>query len=192
MGVNDARRRRFEAEAVVHLGSVYKAAYRLTRREDDARDLTQESMLRAYRSFNQFETGTNARAWLLTIVYSTFVNLYRRSRRTPTHVSIDDLEARHSVWLSAPAANTADPWRGAWTEPEVERAMAELPEDFRATVWLVDIEEMSYEEAARVLGCPVGTIRSRLSRARRVLAASLRAFGLSRGLVTKDEEVKPS
>jgi RNA polymerase sigma-70 factor (ECF subfamily) len=181
--VEDGRRQRFEREAVVHLKAVYNAAYRLTRRQDDAKDLTQEAMLRAYRAFDTFREGTNARAWLLTIVYSVFVNRFRQAQRTPVSVSIEDLEAVHSRWLAAPLEEPADPWQGAWGEAEVAAAVAQLPEAFRDTIWLVDIEELSYEEAAATLGCPVGTVRSRLARARRVLAASLQSFAVARRLI---------
>jgi RNA polymerase sigma-70 factor (ECF subfamily) len=180
--VTDGRRQRFEHEAVVHLKAVYNAAYRLARREDDARDLTQETMLRAFRTFDAFQSGTNARAWLLTILYSVFVNRYHKARRAPQHVSIEDLEARHAQWLSAPPVEMPDPWRSVWGEPEVAEAVAQLPAVFRDTVWLVDVEQLTYEEAATVLGCAVGTVRSRLARARRVLAAALHDFARARGL----------
>lgn len=166
----------------MHLPSVYKAAYRLARREEDARDLTQETMLRAYRTFDAFRPGTNARAWLLTILYSVFVNRYHQVRRAPTQVSIEALEAQHGEWLAAAPAEWPDPWRGAWGAPEVEAAVAQLPDAFRDTVWLVDVEELTYDEAARVLGCAVGTVRSRLARARRILAAALHDYARSRGL----------
>jgi RNA polymerase sigma-70 factor (ECF subfamily) len=181
--VSEERRAQFEAEALVHLKAVYNAAYRFARREDEARDLTQETMLRAYRTFDGYAAGTNARAWLLTILYSVFVNRYRRDRRAPEHVSIDDLESRYSRELTLPADALPDPFLGPWTEPEVAAAMAELPEPFRSTVMLVDVDGLSYEEAATALECAVGTVRSRLFRARRVLAVSLQDFAQRRGLV---------
>lgn len=170
----------------MHLRSVYNAAYRLTRREDDARDLTQEAMLRAYRSFEGYTAGTNARAWLLTIVYSVFVNRYHQTRRAPVHVSMEDLEARFAHEIAA--ADTPPAFDGEWHEPEVAAAMAELPEPFRAAVLLVDVEELSYEEAAAALGCAIGTVRSRLFRARRLLASSLAGFAQRRGLIARRTE----
>ena len=170
--MDDVRRARFEAEAVVYLRAVYSAAYRLARREDDARDLTQETMLRAFRTFDGFTPGTNARAWLLTILYSVFVNQYHRKRRAPAQVSIEDLEAKYARYLSAPDTPSPES-RHASRDVEIEAALAGLPEAFRATILLVDVEELSYEEAAAALGCAVGTVRSRLFRARRILAAAL-------------------
>lgn len=174
--MTDERRDRFDAEATVHLGAVYKAACRLTRDADRARDLTQDAMLRAYRAFDTYTSGTNARAWLLSIVYSVFVNQYHHNRRLPLTTSIEELEMHHGFEPVHPATPVPDPWQPAgWPEPAVREALDALPEDFRATVLLVDVEELSYEEAAAALGCPVGTVRSRLFRARRLLAATLRA-----------------
>lgn len=181
--MNDSRRHRFEAEAVVHLKSIYNAAYRLARREADAQDLTQETMLRAYRAFDGFEAGTHARAWLLKILYSVFVNGYHRARRTPAHLAIEDLEAQFGFEPRSPEVVTSDPFGGSWSEPEVEAALAKIPEAFRLTVLLVDVEELTYEEAAQALGCEIGTVRSRLFRARRLLASLLRDFASERGLL---------
>jgi RNA polymerase sigma-70 factor (ECF subfamily) len=180
--VDDARRQRFEREAVVHVKAVYNAAYRLARREEDARDLAQETMLRAYRTFDSFQSGTNARAWLLTIVYSVFVNRYHQAKRAPAQVSIEALEAQYGEWLAAAPVELPDPWRGTWGAPEVDAAVAQLPDAFRDTVWLVDVEELTYEEAAAALGCAVGTVRSRLARARRILAAALADYARSKGV----------
>ena len=174
----------------MHLRAAYNAAYHLTRSAEDARDLSQEAVLRAYRTFDGYTAGTNARAWLLTIVYSVFVNTYRRNRRTPEHVSIDELEARYAREPMAPTAAPADPFIGPWTEPEVAAAVADLPDQFRDTVLLVDVEGLSYDEAAVALGCAVGTVRSRLFRARRVLAAALQPFARRRGLVAEKAESK--
>jgi RNA polymerase sigma-70 factor (ECF subfamily) len=179
----DGRRQRFETEAVVHLKAVYNAAYRLARHQGDAEDLTQDTMLRAYRSFDSFEPGTNARAWLLKILYSIFVNGYHRRRRMPVHVAIEDLELKYGQELRSPEVVTPDPFRGPWSEPEVEAALAKVPEDFRMAVLLVDVEDLTYEEAARALGCEIGTVRSRLFRARRILAALLAEFASERGLL---------
>ena len=183
--MSDGRRRRFEVEVLVHAQVLYNAAYRLSRREEDARDLSQESLLRAYRTFDGFTPGTNARAWLLTILYSVFINRYRRERRLPDHVSIDELESRYARELAAPSSAGLGASRATWSAAEVEGALAELPEAFRHTIQLVDVEELTYEEAATALGCAVGTVRSRLCRARRLLAASLRAMAERRGTAEK-------
>ena len=183
--MSDGRRRRFEDEVLVHARVLYNAAYRLSRREDDARDLSQESLLRAYRTFDGFTSGTNARAWLLTILYSVFINRYRRERRLPDHVSIEELESRYARELAAPSTGELNVSRAAWSSADVESALAELPEAFRHTIQLVDVEELTYEEAAAALECAIGTVRSRLFRARRLLAASLRATAERRGAAAK-------
>ena len=163
----DALRARFEAEALPHMQAVYNLALRLTLREADARDLVQDTFLRAYQHFNRFEAGTNCRAWLFTIAYSVFVNRYRKQRR-----EAEVIVANRDVDRPQPAADASR--ARARVEVDVEQALAELPEEFRATIVLVDVEECSYEEAASALGCAVGTIRSRLFRARKHLAARLR------------------
>ena len=182
--MHEGRRERFEAEALPHLKAVYNHAWRLARREEDARDLSQETFLRAYQAFDSYTPGTHARAWLLKILYSVFVNRYRRDRRAPAEVSIDEMELRYPRHFAAPEQGTGvDPWRpSSWAAPEVEAALAELPEAFRQAVLLVDVEELTYEEASAALGCPVGTVRSRLFRARRILAAVLEDYAGRRGV----------
>lgn len=169
-------RERFERDALQHLSAVYSVARRLTHHEADARDLVQDAFLRAFQHFESFTTGTNCRAWLFTIAYSVFVNRYRRQRRESTVVTPED-----PGWSLADRA--VDPWSPSAATParataaaDVESALAELPDDFRAAIVLVDIEDMSYEDAAAVLDCPVGTVRSRLFRARKHLAERLREY----------------
>ncbi|MGD9904331.1 MAG: sigma-70 family RNA polymerase sigma factor [Vicinamibacterales bacterium] len=181
----DDRRTRFERECVVHLDAVYRAARRFTRDDDAARDLVQDTLVRAYRAFDTFAAGTNGRAWLLSIVYSVFINGYHRQRRRPATVSMEALEARFADrLLAAPDAGLAE----AWTDAEVLAALDELPEEFRATVLLVDVDELTYDEAAAALGCAVGTVRSRLHRARRLLAAALDDYARARRLVAARKE----
>src|SRR5687768_5920470 len=171
------RRRAFEAEALPHLGRLWAAARRLARQDADAEDLVQETYLRAYRTFGNFAPGTNSRAWLLTILYSVFVNRYHRQRLEPESRPIEELEARAVRTLLAEdwerpllEAAAADAWGLGKT---VAAALQGLPEVYRAAVLLVDVEELSYEEAAAALGWPLGTVKSRLARARRLLAAAL-------------------
>ena len=169
----------FEREALPHMGAVYNVARRLTRHEADARDLVQDAFLRAFQHFDSFTTGTNCRAWLFTITYSVFVNRYRRQQRQPALVAADELGwslddravDRRSLPPTTPARATA--------AADVESALAELPDDFRAAIVLVDLEDLTYEDAAAVLDCPVGTVRSRLFRARKHLAERLRGYDLA-------------
>jgi len=169
-------REEFEKAALPLLPAAYRFARRLAGSDADAMDLVQEAYLRAFRTRDAFTPGTNARAWLFQILYSVFVNTYRSSRREPTVVSLDTPDE-----LAAPAADdpAADSLR--CSAPEVEAAFGALPEPYRSAVALVDLEELSYEEAAAALSCPVGTLRSRLFRGRRQLAASLRDYALRSG-----------
>lgn len=142
----------------------------------------QETYLRAYRTFDNFARGSNAKAWLFTILYSVFVNRYRKESRTPQSVSVDEVEERFLAvqserdWIVPP---DLEPPGG----PEVEQALAELPEAFRSAVLLVDVEGLSYEDASAALACPVGTLRSRLARARKLLFLSLYDYARKSGLV---------
>jgi RNA polymerase sigma-70 factor, ECF subfamily len=164
------KRERFEKTALPFLPAVHGAARRLTGSAEDARELAQETFLRAFRTFEGFRPGTNCKAWLLTILYSIFVNLYHKAKRTPRTVSIEGLEER----LAAPPEMAVRPGQPPqWSDAEVEAAFARLPEGFQAILLLVDVEELTYEEAAVALSCPVGTVRSRLFRARKLLAAAL-------------------
>jgi len=184
----DAKRAEFESTAIPFMRGLYNSALRLTHGSDDAADLVQETYLRAYRTFENFEPGTNCRGWLLTILYSVFFNDYHKAQRQPAAVSIDDLEARFHHYLESPddktdaAATTAAVGAsGLRVNPEVALAIGRLPEEFRSAVVFVDVEGLSYDEAALVLGCPVGTVRSRLFRARRLLFAALHQYAATLG-----------
>jgi RNA polymerase sigma-70 factor, ECF subfamily len=178
---------RFESAALPFMDSLYRKALHLTRRPEDARDLVQETYLRAFRRFSSFAEGTNCKAWLFTIQYSIFVNKYRKARRAPTLVPLDELNAAVAEAL----AN--DNWESEfaaldWQEAEVASALGQLPEDFCSAVLLVDVEQLSYEETAQVLGCPVGTVRSRLARGRRLLFLALHDYARARGFLRRDQD----
>ena len=179
---------RFEAVALPLMDALYGQALHLTRRPEAAGDLVQETFLRAWRTFGNFTGGTNARAWLFTILYSVFINDYRRGQRQPEHVSVEAMEGAFDESLAEPdwEANFVALVDAEldWSGPEVRAALDALPEDFRAAVQLVDVEEFSYEEAAAVLNCPVGTVRSRLFRARRVLYVALRDYARRLGFAS--------
>jgi RNA polymerase sigma-70 factor (ECF subfamily) len=194
MSTNDSstteRRARFEATALPYLQAAYNMALRLTRQTEDARDVVQETYLRAYRTFDNFRPGTNCKAWLFTILYSIFVNRYRKEQREPATLSVDELEEKFHRSLAAPERTES----GAigrppeWTDREVELAFDELPESFREVVLLVDVEELTYDEAAAALGCPIGTVRSRLSRARKALYVALEEYARKAGYVKEASE----
>jgi len=182
----DEKRRRFESTALPFLRDLSNVARRLAHRDEDARDLVQETWLRAYRTFDNFRMGTNCKAWLLTILYSIFINQYRKVRREPEPASLEELEERFHRSLAVEAEAGA---AAGWSDSEVEAAFGQLPESFREVLLLIDIEELSYEEAAAALACPVGTVRSRLFRGRRQLYASLQEHARRIGYLreTKDE-----
>jgi RNA polymerase sigma-70 factor, ECF subfamily len=180
-----AKRAAFEAAALPFMRALYNTALRLTREPEDAADLVQETFLRAYRTFENFVPGTNCKAWLFTILYSVFVNQYHEAKRRPRMESVEELEGRFHQFAHAPDdpvsdITTVEGWGWRWS-PEVERALAELPEDFRAPLLLVDIEGLSYDEAASVLRCAVGTVGSRLFRGRKLLFAMLRDYAHQAG-----------
>lgn len=184
-------RERFEALALAHLTAAYGVALRLTRHGEDARDLVQETYLRAFRTFVQFQPGTNCKAWLLTILYSIFVNRYRKKQREPAVIALESLDEQFKRLF--PAEVREAEWR-AWqaagvdaASAEVRRALAELPESFRVAVLLVDAEGLTYEEAAAALQCPVGTVRSRLFRGRKLLYVALRDYARRSGYLAPGE-----
>jgi RNA polymerase sigma-70 factor (ECF subfamily) len=167
----------FEREVLPHLDAAFRLARALTGRAQDAEDLVQDATLRAFAGFDGYRRGTNARAWLLTIVRRTYLNDRRRAEARPRTVSLEgdgDHVGRHAP---------ADPLVPS-PEEEVLRtvdrelvlaALAGLPEPYRTALALVDMEGLRYAEAASVLGCPIGTVMSRLARGRRALYERLRS-----------------
>jgi RNA polymerase sigma-70 factor (ECF subfamily) len=156
----------FEAEVLPHLDAAYRLALTLSGREADAEDLVQESCLRAYRGFAGFRPGTNARAWLLTIVRHTFFNLRRQARLRPREVALAPENEAMDTHVPGPEEQVL-------RRLERERlfaALAGMSEPYRSAVALVDLAELHYDEAAAVLGCPRGTVMSRLHRGRLLLA----------------------
>ncbi len=185
-GTGEDRRKRFEDEALPHLDALYSMALRLSRNSDDAGDLLQETVLRAYRFFHQFEAGTNCRAWMLTILFNNFRNGYRKASREQPAASSEDFERKletESLRVDPAASNPEAMLSVQGMEGEVETALAALPAEFREAILLVDVEELSYQEVSGVLEIPIGTVKSRVSRGRAILRDSLSAFARARGLV---------
>jgi RNA polymerase sigma-70 factor (ECF subfamily) len=178
------RRFLFEQVALPHLDAVYTAALRLSRNRDDAKDLVQETILRAYRFFDQFTKGTNCRAWLLTILYNSFRNGYRRATREQPAASTEDFEQRlEAQSLIADTAHT-DPEQmlsGRMLGRQLEAALEALPPEFREALLLVDVQELNYREAAEVLDVPVGTVKSRVSRGRALMRQALKRLAQVQG-----------
>jgi len=182
MALPDLRKREeFAQWALPQMDQVYTASLYLTRNREEAEDLLQETYLRAYRFWHQFAPGTNCKAWLMTILHNTFKNRYRDRYREQQTVEFDE-EAYD--WNAAVGGAPSDPETLVFSQMldgEVESALKRLPLDFLEVMVLVDIQELTYEEAAAALGCPLGTIRSRLSRGRRLLQAALQSYAKERG-----------
>ena len=182
----DRRRQEFEESALVHMKSIYNAALRLTREKTEAEDLFQETFLRAYRFFHQFQPGTDCRAWLFAILHSLFVNRVRRV--SYPHVDFDEERVYREVevgrWFPEnPEANFIQRLAGE----DIQRAIATLPPKFRATVVLADVEGFSYREIAEICQVPIGTVMSRLYRGRQTLRNALKEYAVGGKTLQEDE-----
>ncbi len=185
-GTGADRRKRFEDEALPHLDALYTMAIRLARNPDDANDLLQETVLRAYRFFHQFETGTNCRAWMLTILFNNFRNGYRKYSREQPASSPEEFERKvegESLRTDPAGSNPEALLSGHGMEGEVEAALGGLPAEFREAILLVDVQELSYQEVSGVLDIPIGTVKSRVSRGRAILRDALTNFAKERGII---------
>ena len=177
----------FERVALPQLSHLYTSAFYLTKDKAEAEDLVQETYIRALRFFDKFKPGTNCRAWLLTILRNLFINRYRQKRQEPEKVDWERIEQVYESMVEqgekAERDNPENHLISQLMDEEVERALRELPEEYRMAIVLVDIEELSYEETAKVMECAIGTVRSRISRGRRILQVALRNYALERGLI---------
>ena len=175
----------FAREALSYVDSLYGTALRLTRRPADAEDLVQDTYLKAFRASAQFERGTNLKAWLFTILHNTFRNMRRQDVRNPVDADSETVERAADV-----LAQNQTPEQlltRATLDADLQAALDALPETFRQAVWLRDVEEFSYAEIAGIVGVPIGTVMSRISRGRRMLyerlAGTRAASGRPSGMV---------
>jgi RNA polymerase sigma-70 factor (ECF subfamily) len=180
MSADDAelRLRRFESVALPFMEPLYNAALRLNGEAAGAADDVQDTFLRAFRTFDSFRAGTNARAWMFTILYSVFINKKKKLSREVLFSSVEELEDKYRAFVDHEPAGSGAP------EPlprEVEGALLALPEAYRSAVLFVDVHDLSYEEAAVALGCPIGTVQSRVHRGRRMLFAALEDYAREAG-----------
>lgn len=177
----------FEHDALSHLSSLLAVAARLTRNAAESEDLVQDTLVKAMRAKGQFEPGTNLKAWLLRILTNTFINRYRRGSLERSIVDGAEADPLWDGWMSTSSMEAMrDPESTAlrpMLEAEIRAALAELPEDFRLAVVLADVEELSYREISDILGCPIGTVMSRLHRGRRILKMKLIDHARELGIV---------
>jgi len=168
----------FERMVLPQISHLYTVAFYLTRDKAEAEDLVQETCLRAFRFFDQFQPGTNCRAWLKCILGRLFINRCRQKRREPETMDLEKIgQVYESIGEEREKAERMNPeslFSSMLKNYEIEEALRGLPEKYRTAVIFVDIEELSYKETAKVMGCPLGTIRSRVSRGHRILQVALR------------------
>jgi RNA polymerase sigma-70 factor (ECF subfamily) len=174
--------RSFDDEAIPHLDALYRVALRLTGDPARAEDLVQDTMLKAYRAWRQYRPGTNAKGWLLTILRNTFINDYRRRKLEPVAMDLEAAEP-HAVFRDVAEADPEGAFFARIVDRKVIEAIDALPTDFREVLVLSDVEGLSYAEIAEALQVPVGTVKSRLFRARRQLQAALYAHAVEMGYI---------
>lgn len=170
----------FEDLLVRHLDSLYNVALFLTHSKEEAQDLVQETSLKAFRGFNRIEELRNTKGWFLTILFNSFKNQYRRHKQAP----IVDIELTEELMATA-SRKAYDQERvfDGLMEDEVRKALMDLPEEFRSVIVLSDLEDCSHSEIAAILGCPMGTVASRLFRGRQLLCESLESYAKRHGLL---------
>jgi RNA polymerase sigma-70 factor (ECF subfamily) len=183
----------FTEEALTHLDAMYGVACKLARNPTEAEDLVQDAFVKAMRARDQFQAGTNLKAWLFRILTNTFINKYRRGGLERSVFDGPDADPLADGWVGASTMRQLrDPESQALlplVEHEIRRALDALPTEFRIAVVLSDVEEFSYEEIAQMMGCPIGTVMSRLHRGRKLLQRALYNHALALGIVKGEEHV---
>ncbi len=176
----------FQKEAVVHLNSLYNYALHLTMNPSDAEDLVQETYLKAYRFFNSFERGTNCKAWLIKILKNNYINRFRKNSKEPGKVDYDLIkDFYHSIKdIQNDTSEAESDYFHSLLHEEVYQALHSLPEEFREVIQLCDIDGFTYEEIANMVESPIGTVRSRLYRGRKLLREQLEGYAKKYGINT--------
>ncbi|MEQ8583716.1 MAG: sigma-70 family RNA polymerase sigma factor [Marinoscillum sp.] len=177
------RKNIFDNEFLPHLDAMYNFAYRLTFDQDDAKDLVQDTFMKAYRFINSFQQGTNAKAWLYRILKNSFINDFRKRSKQPAKVDYQEVENFYNS-EDVDESRTVDLRIDTVKDmigDEVSNALNALAVDFRTVIILCDLEGFTYEEMAKILDIPIGTVRSRLHRARNLLKEKLKSYALTMG-----------
>lgn len=180
---DDNYRIAFEKEALPHLNALYNFAYKMLGNKLDADDMIQETYLRAFRFFNSYEKGTNCKAWLFRIMKNVIINKYRKEQKEAANVDYDDV-MNYISNIKSIQFDTDDFQQKLFSkllDDEMAGALNSIHDDFKIVVILCDLEGLSYEEIAEFLHCPIGTVRSRLHRGRRLLQQKLFLYARQRG-----------
>ncbi|MEP9411543.1 MAG: sigma-70 family RNA polymerase sigma factor [Candidatus Brocadia sp.] len=188
------RRKEFEEIAMAHIDSLYNMALRLVFNKEEAEDLVQETYLKAYRFFDTFQKGTNIKAWLFKILRNTFINKYRRTANMPGEVFLEDIESVNTNMAYEQEAKTGEGIDtleskytdlGSLLDDDVKRAIDSLPIEYREAILFSDVEELSYKDISEITNVPIGTVKSRLNRARKLLQKSLWEYAKDRGFIKR-------
>ena len=186
------KQQEFESLASPHLNSLYSTALRMTHNQNDAEDLVQDTLYKAFRALEQYQKNTNFRAWVFRILVNTYITAYRKAVRQPQKVSYDDLEEFYlykklddNVQLQEMAK---EDFLENFFEDDVKSALENLPYQFRLVVLLCDVEGFSYNEIASIIGAPLGTVMSRLFRGRKLLQQQLWNYAKKKGYIVPEEK----
>ena len=193
---NQDKKQQFESLFLPLMDNLYNLAMRMTRNQVDAEDLVQETYLKAFRFFNHFQEGTNAKAWIITILTNTFRTKYRKTQKEPDRVDFDAIENFFLVDELKPAIYPANKSEArdsneiteilkAYVSDDIIKALENIPEQFRMAVLLSDVERFNYQEIAEIIGASVGTVKSRIFRGRKLLQKQLYDLAKERGIVGK-------
>jgi len=188
----EKRRADFQAEAMPHMNLLHNYAYKMTSNQLDADDLLQETYLRAFRFFHKFEKGTNCKAWLFRVMKNLFINKYRKNQKEPGKVDYGEIENFFDN-IRSEKIDSTDLQQKVFSnllDDDVTNALNSLQDDFKTVVILCDLEGLSYEEIADFVQCPIGTVRSRLHRGRKMLQEKLYEYAKTRGYDVESNMIK--
>ena len=185
----DSKKKEFEDIALEYMELLYRSALRMTKNTQEAEDLIQDTYMQAYRHFDKFEKGTNFKAWIFKILTNTFINKYRKKKRTPQHLDIDQVSFQIIDQDTQEGQEMRNKINGVTYEElfddDIIRALDKLSEEFRQIVLLSELEGLTYKEIAKKTDIPLGTVMSRLFRGRRVLQRSLQGYARRRGYLSE-------